>query len=213
MPGSEPSPTRQERMGSVASMSESMPSSALPIHHSRRVSMEDGGPSPKSSTFESALARRDLDNYHWRDNGRVGETAQQQALPSLSDVLDDGKGVGILARPGSDAAATYTPGFVPVNQRLALLDGSPSARIVPPLQHDTSSNSSSLSSSISSFGPSPMDGPLPAPPILPAKAVDSRLVSPFEQTAPNSSLPPPTLQSRVPSNVAAVPNFGKNRLT
>lgn len=195
MHGNEPSPTRHERVGSSASLTEPLLSSAVPALHSRRLSVDDPDLSPRTATFESPMGRREIDHNAWRD-GRVGDS-NQQPLPSLSDVLDDGKANAMRIPTGANS---YSPGFIPVNQRLPYHDGPPPVSRVPSLQHESSSNGSSLSgSSISSFGQS-SDGPLPVPSLLSTKSMDNRMISPYDhqKSSPTFTTTPQPIEKAAP---------------
>ncbi|KAK7226071.1 hypothetical protein V2G26_014074 [Clonostachys chloroleuca] len=155
VPEREHSPTRQERLGSTASTIEPLHSSTAPISHSRRLSLDEPAISPMTTTFDTGPGRRSMDGG-WNESARLAESSNQP-LPSLSDILDDGRPNPM---PGVETNSTV-PGFLPINQRLPLLGR------IPHLHHESSSNGSSVSgSSISSYAQSSTDGPLPAPSLL-----------------------------------------------
>ncbi|CAH0049496.1 unnamed protein product [Clonostachys solani] len=194
VPEREHSPTRQERLGSTASTIEPLHSSTGPISHSRRLSLDDPAISPMTTTFDAGSGRRSMDGA-WHASARVAESGNQP-LPSLSDILDDGRPNPIGIPPGLETNSSV-PGFLPINQRLPLLGESPARHRIPLLHHESSSNGSSVSgSSISSFAQSSTDGPLPAPSLLSNNKRSppfSQKLSPVLATAPPAiaALPAP----------------------
>ena len=160
---SEPPPTRSERMSSTASMTDPRhsPTSSACLPHQN--SWDEARQSPTVSQFDHA---RDRDARHapqhatWRESGpRRGDAGQQQNLPSLSDMLEDGK-IGIPA-PSAEGSL-YASGFVAANRRRPILEGLPALSRVPPrtFHHEQSTDSNTSLSSAASYGRSG-DGPLP----------------------------------------------------
>lgn len=139
--GSEPPPARQERLSSIGSCPDTLPGIGLHKHH---MSADEPRHSPRAEHFEPRLGR--------------DVQMQQQSLPSLSDVFDDGRVGGIQITQCADDMS-YN-GCSPAHRR-PLLDG-PSGGRVPLLRHPVSSSSSLGSgSSASSLSRPSVDGPLP----------------------------------------------------
>ncbi|KND94906.1 High mobility group protein 20A [Tolypocladium ophioglossoides CBS 100239] len=168
--GSEPPPTRQERVNSTASMAGSQHSSTAPTPISHHKSIEEPGPSPRTSHFESG-SPGDPHHSHsrqsaWTSRNRAG--SGHQHLPSLSDMLDDGN-------TGMDTLMTDGNSFAAGSGQLRLVaDGPPvlpPAR-VPRLHHEPSSGSADVSgSSTGNFLRIPGEGPLPIHALLTDRAM------------------------------------------
>lgn len=137
MQGSEPPPARQERLNSIGSNGESLPGMSLHKHH---MSVDEPRHSPRSDHFEFRA-----------------QNQQQQSLPSLSDVFDEGRVGGIHIGPCADEP--HYNGYSPAHRR-PLVDGPPGR--APLLRHQGSSSGSLGSGSTASSMSRPtMDGPLP----------------------------------------------------
>lgn len=176
MQGSEPPPSRQERMNSISSIAESHRSLTGDGH--MPYPMDESRVSPHMGGFDINGGRETaIRNVPLRDGGGIrGGDGARQHLPSLSDMLDDGR------PPNSPVSAPdgnhYTrSGFLPTGPQPAMSDRAP---IIPPavraplLRHDESSvgssGSGSPSGSSSSFGRPPGDGPLPIHALLSNRA-------------------------------------------
>lgn len=163
--GSEPPPTRHERMNSSASMAGSQHSSTAPTPMSYANSVDEGGLSPQSVKFDAG-SPRDVHHRHPRRQppcvrrGRAAST-HQHLLPSLSDMLDTGK--SMADTPMTDVS-TRTVDFGGSGQSRLVPDGPPvlpRAR-VPSLRHEPSSNGTIASrSSTGSCARSSGEGSLP----------------------------------------------------
>lgn len=175
--GSEPPPNRHDRVGSVGGLSQ----------------MEGIQLSPRSATFDYQAPRP------LRDSGRNGDGRQ---LPSLSDIMDDGR--GSMGSPTTDSNPYTSSGFVPANARRPMTETThayPASR-APYLQREASSTDSSGSggsigsgasaaSSATSFSRSSVDnGTLPIHSLLtnrpmPPVAAHSQGTSPTFVSAPS----------------------------
>jgi len=158
--GSEPPPTRQERVNSTASMAGSQHSSTAPSI-AYRHSLDDNGPSPRTNHFDSG-SPRDTHSRRppsWPSRNRT--ESSHQPLPSLSDMLDDGK--KNVDTPMVDASA-YASGHAASGQMRLVGDGPtvlPPSR-TPMLRHEPSSGGTTASSNSStSINRIPGEGPLP----------------------------------------------------
>lgn len=148
-------------MNSTASIAGSQHSSTAPTPISHRNSIEEPGPSPRTSHFESG-SPRDPHHSHSRrqsawPNRNRGDSGHQH-LPSLSDMLDDGS-------KSMDTPMTDGNSFAGGSGQARLVpDGPPvlpPAR-VPRLHHEPSLGSTNVSgSSAGSFGRILGEGPLP----------------------------------------------------
>ncbi|KHN96316.1 high mobility group protein [Metarhizium album ARSEF 1941] len=160
--GSEPPPTRRDRVDSTTSLAESPHSSAAPTPVSAHNSYDDAGASPQALQFDNGSP---ADPHHpsrhqpaMRGRGRAD--SMHQHLPSVSDMLDGRQqaivhpvpdGLSYPSRRGNGSARTSLDGasFLP--------GGRP-----PTLRHESSSNSTNVSgSSVGSFGRLMGEGPLP----------------------------------------------------
>lgn len=199
--GSEPPPNRAERVNSTASIVDSHYSNGLPSL-SHRSSMEETVTSPSVGHMDSSprapYGRHQVANS-WKD-GSQGDLNGRQPLPSLSDMLDDGKMHGLrLSTPsesnlgqGGFVAANHPRG-VPMHNANP---GVPGGRM-PYLRHEPSSTGSTGSgSSTSSFSRTPGEGPVPIHALLADRA------APRQASTPPSSvgMASPTEPTKAPYN-------------
>ncbi|KAJ4235974.1 hypothetical protein NW759_001057 [Fusarium solani] len=214
--GSEPPPSRRERLNSIASVAESQHSSTTPTLPSQANSNDDTMSSPRILHYDSGSPR---DSHRqppqrqssWREGG-----PSHQHLPSLSNMLDDGR-KAMPAATGSEGNP-YSSGFVAANHPRSVPEVPnvlPSAPVrAPLLRHEQSSNSSVGSiSPANSFARTPGEGPLPIHALLshhqtmPTPAVTTAAV--FERGSPGSGTgavsPSPTDLTRPPFGHGAVP--------
>ncbi|RSL38387.1 hypothetical protein CEP53_014912 [Fusarium sp. AF-6] len=214
--GSEPPPSRRERLNSIASVAESQHSSTTPTLPSQANSNDDTMSSPRILHYDSGSPR---DSHRqppqrqgsWREGGPT-----HQHLPSLSNMLDDGR-TAIPAATGSEGNP-YSSGFVAANHPRSVPEVPnvlPSAPVrAPLLRHEQSSNSSVGSiSPANSFARTPGEGPLPIHALLshhqtmPAPAVTTAAI--YERGSPGSGTgavsPSPTDPTRPPFGHGAVP--------
>lgn len=193
LPGSEP-PTRKRRVGSTASLAESHHSSSGLPPFSHRTSLEESGPSPRSMHFDSGSPRESLYRQSRRPSSwveRDGVDTNQQPLPSLSDMLEDGKRL---------APSEFPPGRW--ERRQPLPDAQPGPKAVPPLlHHDSSSYSSSGSSGVAVPGRPGGDSALPIHALL------SNKVPPSQDEVRRSSNK--TAPSANPNQPLAVSGYGE----
>lgn len=205
MQGSEPPPSRQERVNSTASTAESQRSTAGPNRHLYRTSMDEPMISPRVGRFESGGAR-EAQNQHrssWRDIGRGGDLGHLP-LPSLSDVLEDGRATGMPISASPDGLPHTTSGFVAANQRRSVPGGPPGMLPgrVPSLQHEASSSSGSSGSggSFSSYGRTPPgDGSLPMHALLSNRPMHGSLPTYEQDSSPTfTNLSSPIDQGKSP---------------
>ncbi|KJZ76740.1 hypothetical protein HIM_04076 [Hirsutella minnesotensis 3608] len=162
MQGSEPPPTRQERINSVASVAGSQHSSTAPTPMSYANSVDDGL-SPRSPNFELSSPREPLPRHSRRQlawTRRNRNASSQHHLPSLSDMLDDGKK---MDTPMMDAHQ-FGPSIAGSGQSRMVSDGPtvrPPAR-VPLVHHESSSTGTNISrSSAGSFSRGHGEGHVP----------------------------------------------------
>lgn len=214
--GSEPPPSRRERLNSIASVAESQHSSTTPTLPSQANSNDDTMSSPRILHYDSGSPR---DSHRqppqrqssWREGG-----PSHQHLPSLSNMLDDGR-KAMPAATGSEGNP-YSSGFVAANHPRSVPEVPnvlPSVPVrAPLLRHEQSSNSSVGSiSPANSFARTPGEGPLPIHALLshhqtmPTPAVTTAAV--FERGSPGSGTgavsPSPTDLTRPPFGHGAVP--------
>ncbi|KAF5027671.1 hypothetical protein F66182_232 [Fusarium sp. NRRL 66182] len=218
--GSEPPPCQRERLSSIASVAESQHSSTAPTPLSQSNSNDETMSSPRAAQFDTSSPR---DSHHhapkrqqpWREGGR-GVESSHQPLPSLSNMLEDGR-TGLPMSSGSEGNP-YSTGFVAANHPRSVPEVPnvlPSAPPKPPLlRHEPSSNSSVGSiSPATSFARTPGEGPLPIHALLshhqslPTPAVAS--ASMFERGSPvpgmGAASPSPTDFPRPPFGHGPVP--------
>jgi hypothetical protein len=191
---SEPSPNRKQRGNSIVSLTESQHSSTAPTPLPHRNSLDESGPSPRTTHFDSNGGYEPRQGHvrktsSWTDNGR-SPVHGHKTLPSLSDVLVDTRMTS--PAPASLDSKPYSTGFVAANlRRPAPAPGNqptfPHGR-VPMLQHEASSsgsngsngsmssNGSTLASSISSpgFSRAPGEAPLPIHALLSSPSDDRK---------------------------------------
>ncbi|KAI5465946.1 hypothetical protein BGZ63DRAFT_400379 [Mariannaea sp. PMI_226] len=164
--GSEPPPSREERMDSITSITESQ-HSITPTLASQANSNDEAMQSPRGGYYEpnspgesySFPSRR---QGSWHESVRVGDSSHMH-LPSLSDMLDDGR----RSAPHAAAAeSNHYSGFVAANrsnpEHSNTITTTAASRGPPLLRYDHSSNSSvgSISPGVS-FARTPGEGPLP----------------------------------------------------
>ncbi|KAH6898304.1 hypothetical protein B0T10DRAFT_555629 [Thelonectria olida] len=210
---SEP-PFRKERLGSVASIAESQHSTAHTMV-SQTNSNEDTMSSPRGGPYDAGSPK---ESHHqpprrqgsWREGTR-GVDGPHQHLPSLSDMLDDGRRA-IPPPPTENNATHLSTGFVAANHPRSFpemsngLHGTATPR-GPLLRHDHSSNSSvgSISPGVS-FARTPGEGPLPIHALLSHQTSSAPALGAFDRGSPNpmvgAATPSPTDPARLP--------FGRN---
>lgn len=183
--GSEPPPTRKERVNSSASMASSHYSSNGLPHLSQRNSLDDSVTSPLIGHMESSPRSHYPRNQPpplWKEASKPDGTGRQP-LPPLSDMLDDGKMAGLRMSTPSDSS--FGPGFVAANHPRGVPMHSNGR--VPYLRHEPSSTGSSGSSgsvsSVSSFARTPGEGPVPIYALL----ADRSTTAPSQASTPPSS--------------------------
>ncbi|RBR03571.1 uncharacterized protein FIESC28_11742 [Fusarium coffeatum] len=223
--GSEPPPCRRERLNSIASVAESQHSSTTPTLLSQANSNDDTMSSPRGTNFDAG-SPRDLGHQPstrqqvWREGIRGADVSQQQHLPSLSNMLEDGR-KGMPVSSGSEGNP-YSSGFVAANHPRSVpeipnvLPSAPPK--VPLLRHEPSSTSSVGSiSPAASFARTPGEGPLPIHALLshhqtlptPIAAANGSMfergspASGFGTTTPSPTDPMPL--TRPPFNHGVVP--------
>ncbi|RGP73788.1 hypothetical protein FLONG3_6209 [Fusarium longipes] len=213
--GSEPPPCR-ERLNSIASVAESQHSSTTPTLLSQANSNDDTMSSPRGNHFDAGSPREpnhqtSTRQQSWRDSLRGVELSQQQHLPSLSNMLEDGR-KGMPISSGSEGNP-YSTGFVAANHPRSVpevpnvLPSAPPK--IPLLRHEPSSTSSVGSvSPAASFVRTPGEGPLPIHALLshhqtlpaPIAAANSAIfervspVSGFGTTTPSPTDPAPLVR-------------------
>ncbi|KAK0618166.1 hypothetical protein B0T17DRAFT_327137 [Bombardia bombarda] len=168
-PGSEPPPTRQQRIGSTVSVNGSQ-HSASPTPGSYHASSDEPLNSPITTTERSpilGISQRDLPslpgqrNPSWADDQRPDHSGIQRHLPSLAEFFD---GPGIL---NSMPHANETNGYPFPRSYHADSPGPPPSLVSvdsttkPPFRHEQSSTGSTSSSSSYGYPRTPLEGPLP----------------------------------------------------
>ncbi|KAK2601704.1 hypothetical protein QQS21_004692 [Conoideocrella luteorostrata] len=151
--GSEPPPTRRDRVNSTASMVGSQYSSTAPTPISAHNSYDDVSLSPRTMHFDSASPTELHHRHPQQQTGMRGKSrteSMHQHLPSLSDMLEARqKGISHAAASEGMSQVTSQPGSVSGRS----LDGMSVLPRVPSLRHDSSSNDTNVSgSSVGSFG-------------------------------------------------------------
>ncbi|EXM08171.1 hypothetical protein FOIG_02956 [Fusarium odoratissimum NRRL 54006] len=166
--GSEPPPCRRERLNSIASIAESQHSSTTPTLLSQANSNDETMSSPQAAHFDAGSPREPhyqapKRQQSWREGGRGVEVSHQH-LPSLSNMLEDGrKGMQV---PSGSEGNPYSSGFVAANYPRSVPEVPnvlPSAPPKPPLLRHEPSSSSSIGSvsPAAGFARTPGEGPLP----------------------------------------------------
>ena len=157
--GSEPPPTRRERINSIVSMAESQHSSTMPsglAHQTTLGEIRESTQAPLMNGVSERYPRHTRQISAWRDhegttNGEIGS----KTLPSLSDLMDDTHRGG----PPPIEVNSYGSGYSTNQQRP--LDSLGLTRNIPPsFQHHQSTDSNSSLSTAASFNRSG-DGSLP----------------------------------------------------
>lgn len=216
--GSEPPPCRRERLNSIASVAESQHSSTTPTLLSQTNSNDDAMSSPRGTNFDAG-SPRDLGHQPstrqqvWREGIRGADVSQQQHLPSLSNMLEDGR-KGMPVSSGSEGNP-YSSGFVAANHPRSVpevpnvLPSAPPK--VPLLRHEPSSTSSVGSiSPAASFARTPGEGPLPIHALLshhqmPPTPIAAANGSMFERGSPASGFGTTTPSPADPMPLARPP--------
>lgn len=165
--GSEPPPTRRERVNSTASVAGSQYSSVAPTPIPAHHSYDDPGLSPRTNHFDSA-SPTEPQHRHSRQSSNMRSKAHaesmHQHLPSLSDMLDNSQKSmthSTTAACEGNPFVTSQPTSSSGRPSLDGISSLPSSR-TPTLRHHSSSNSTTLSgSSVGSFGRPYVDGSLP----------------------------------------------------
>ncbi|KAJ3529779.1 hypothetical protein NM208_g9604 [Fusarium decemcellulare] len=219
--GSEPPPSRRERLNSIASVAESQHSSTTPTLLSQANSNDDTLSSPRTAQYDGESPR---DSHRqpprrqssWREGGRGAEPSHQH-LPSLSNMLEEGR-KGMPVSTGSEGNP-YASGFVAANHPRSVpevpnvLPSAPTR--APLLRHEQSSNSSVGSiSPATSFARTPGEGPLPIHALLSHQTMPTPVVATaamFERGSPSSGAgtgaasPSPTDPMRPPFGHGTAP--------
>ncbi|KAF5536817.1 hypothetical protein FNAPI_11629 [Fusarium napiforme] len=166
--GSEPPPCRRERLNSIASIAESQHSSTTPTLLSQANSNDETMSSPQAAYLDTGSPRElhyqaPKRQQSWRAGGRGVEVSHQH-LPSLSNMLEDGR-KGMPIASGSEGNP-YSSGFVAANHPRSVPEVPnvlPSAPPKPPLLRHEPSSSSSIGSvsPAGAFARTPGEGPLP----------------------------------------------------
>ncbi|KAF7564061.1 hypothetical protein G7046_g9 [Stylonectria norvegica] len=164
--GSEPPPSRQERINSTTSITESRHASTTPTLMSPPNPSEDAIPSPGTVQYGTGSPGESQYGHIrpslWRDGGR-GADVNHRHLPSLSDMLDDGR--MSMPIPTASEGNPYSSGFVAANRSRGvpeLPNVLPAVPSRPLLRNEHSSNGSLGSiSPATSFSRTPGEGPLP----------------------------------------------------
>ncbi|OAQ70593.2 high mobility group, superfamily [Pochonia chlamydosporia 170] len=196
--GSEPPPTRRERVDSTASIAGSQHSSAAPTPISAHNSYDDAGPSPRTMHFDSGSPIEP--HPHSRHQSVIRGKPRAESthhLPSLSDMFDSrqkaivhptsAEGLSYASRPANSSTRTSLDGA-------SILSGGRT----PALRHEPSSNGTNTSgSSVGSFGRPLGDGPLPIHALLSDRtSVGSPALE--QQTSPVLASTNGTLKSQQP---------------
>jgi len=197
MQSSEPPPNRHERMDSIGSIAESHRSLAgdVPMSHP----MDDSRISPRAAGFNLSGTR---------DAAMVG--GERQSLPSLSDMLDDGRAPHPVD-PAHDGSPYTVSGYVPADARSSMSDRGhhiPSAARAPLLHHHGSPAASTVSTSstpsTANFGRPPGDVLLPIHALLSNREAPGPPQSPLDQgSSPTFASAPAPMDRREPSQDSA----------
>ncbi|KAF6813928.1 HMG box protein [Colletotrichum sojae] len=185
-PGSEPPPSRKQRVGSVVSLSESQYSTAVPTpvsqHHQ---AADDAVHSPTSTHFDRESMHSTSPRASHSRSRRPTWTESQfnpelptapTHLPSVSDLMNGTPGLNGLSRsPDTNGFGAFAP---PQHH----------GQVPPPLKHEYSSAGSSASSgSMPSYPQTPSNVPLPIHGLLnkaPAVAPHDAHPSPYGAAPP-----------------------------
>jgi hypothetical protein len=209
--GSEPPPSRQQRISSTASMTDSHYSASM-TPGSYHASLDDSIHSPGASNLDRcsqersptfSASPRDLPslpsrrNSSWIDEQRSDQTGIQRHLPSLSDVFDgqrmgDASGFSFPRNHLSNSPGP-PPGLTS--------DGRP-----PTLKKEQSSTGSTSSASSYSYPRTPVDGSLPIHALLASKpsSYSSEMAAQqqyFSQGAPSPIEHKPSFMHQSPTGV------------
>ncbi|KAG6003446.1 hypothetical protein E4U21_002040 [Claviceps maximensis] len=190
--GSEPPPSRRERVDSMASVAESQYSSAAPTPRSLQHALDDASLSPRTWQFDKASPTESQHRHSRQSSNLCGrsrtESMHHQHLPSLCDVLDNRQ--TNMAHSGAPAAAAATTTTTPSSDanlymasRTTSLSGRPSLDCMssmssgraPVLRHESSSSTQASASSGGSFGRPYPDGSLPIHSLLSGRSSDGSL--------------------------------------
>ncbi|KAG5932784.1 hypothetical protein E4U53_001181 [Claviceps sorghi] len=163
VPGSEPAPSRRERVDSMTSVTGSQYSSAAPTPNSAQHSFDDCSLSPRTLQF-GKMSPKEPQHRHCRRGSNICGNARtesmHQHLPSLCDMLDTRQ--TNLMHSGAAASSDGNPYTASQTTRLSArrISNLPSTR-GPALRHESSSISTQASGgSVVSFGRPYADGSL-----------------------------------------------------
>jgi len=194
--GSELPPSRQQRLNSTVSVTDSAASMTPASYH---ASLDEPANSPMGHQMERqqsserrsparSTPARDPPSMPvqrdpvWMDEQRAEQPNLRRTLPSLSDVLDG------QALHGSMSPANETPGFpFPRSHHSNSPGPAPSllnGDVRPPQYRNEPSTGSSSSSSTYSYPRTPLDGPLPIHALL-----SSKPASPYYESQPAQNHP------------------------
>lgn len=214
MQGSEPPPSRQDRVNSTASIAESQHSSTTPTPTlvSRPNSTEDmSSPRHLDNSPKHSHRHHTRRQSSWREGDRA--STSHQHLPSLSDMFDGGR----MGMPVSTASEgnPYSTGFVAANHPRSIPEPPnvlPSAPTRAPLLQQSSNSSLGSISPATSFARTPGEGPLPIHALLSNHPVTGPAGVPilsYDRGSPPSltggASPSPTEPSRAPFGHMAGP--------
>lgn len=178
--------------------------SAAPTPMSQGYPASDAGLSPRVAQFDVSSSREPVRHSRrqnsWRESGRNVESGRHN-LPSLSDMLDDGKmGMSVSSVSSTSEGNPYATGFATSNWRQAM-DGPPTLPPARPhLRHEPSPNGSHGSgSSATSYSRTTGESSLPIHALLSnnsAETADSKLFERSTQIPITSVANPVTQRSR-----------------
>ncbi|KAG5926240.1 hypothetical protein E4U42_003501 [Claviceps africana] len=209
--GSEPPPSRRERVDSMTSVTGSQYSSAAPTPISAQHPYDDSSLSPRTLQFDKTSPKESQHRSCRQASTMCGNARTEsirQHLPSLCDMLDTRQ----TYRTHS-GAATSSDGNSYMASQTACLSGRrisnlPSTR-APTLRHESSSISTqSCGGSVVHFGRPYADGPLPIHSLLSDRSADrssssgrrlSPIISGGSGGAANRQKPPPLEFTQGPS--------------
>ncbi|KAG5981971.1 hypothetical protein E4U55_002457 [Claviceps digitariae] len=181
--GSEPPPSRRERVDSMTSGAGSQYSSAAPTPISAQHSYEDTSLSPRTLQFDQASPTEPQCRHSPHQSNMCGKARTEsvhQHLPSLCDMLDTRR-TNMTHSGAAAAAAASSDGNPYMASQTTSLSGRPSLDGIsslssgraPTLRHESSSNSTQASvSSVGSFGRPYTDGFLPIHSLLSNRSLD-----------------------------------------